>query len=296
MTTTLRPRSALLTARLRAYWRLTKSLQTALLLLTGIAGYMSARCPVVTWQTLVALVGSLYLAIAGSTVLNMVYDRDIDRRMQRTCQRPLPAGLVSVKEALILGFVILTVGLAVAFMLSPLFGLVVAAGAFIDVVVYTIWLKRRTPWSIVWGGIAGGMPILAGRVLGLEAFDWVGIMLSVSVLLWIPIHIMTFSMRHHEDYQRAGIPTFPSRYGFRATGIAIAISSVLAAAAMATALVGMGMAWGYLRVLAVLGIGLVMIAATSAARPSDRSNFGLFKYASVFMLSAMALVVVETFP
>jgi hypothetical protein len=65
---------------------------------------------------------------------------------------------------------------------------------------------------------------------------------------------------------------------------------------MATALVGMGMAWGYLRVLAVLGIGLVMIAATSVARPSDRSNFGLFKYASVFMLSAMALVVVETFP
>jgi protoheme IX farnesyltransferase len=214
--------------------------------------------------------------------------------MQRTCQRPLPAGLVSVKEALILGFVILMVGLAVAFMLSPLFGMVVAAGAFIDVVVYTIWLKRRTPWAIVWGGIAGGMPILAGRALGLEAFDWVGIMLSVSVLMWIPIHIMTFSMRHCEDYQRAGIPTFPSRYGFRATGIAIAFSSVFAAAAMATALVGMGMGWGYLRVLAALGIGLVLLAAASVARPSDRSNFGLFKYASVFMLSAMALVVVET--
>ncbi len=294
MNTTLHPRSVVLTAKLHTYWRLTKSPQTALLLLTGIAGYMSARCPVVAWQTLMVLVGSLYLAIAGSTVLNMVYDRDIDRRMQRTCQRPLPAGLVSVREAVILGFVMVTVGLATAFALSPLFGLVVAVGAFIDVVVYTIWLKRRTPWAIVWGGIAGGMPILAGRALGLGAIDWVGIMLSVSVLLWIPIHIMTFSMRHHEDYQRAGIPTFPSRYGFRATGIAIALSSVLAAAAMTTALIGMGMAWGYLRVLAVLGIGLVLLAAGCVARPSDRSNFGLFKYASVFMLSAMALVVVET--
>jgi heme O synthase-like polyprenyltransferase len=107
---------------------------------------------------------------------------------------------------------------------------------------------------------------------------------------------MTFHMRHYEDYLRAGIPTFPSRYGFRATRIAIAISSVLAACVIAGALVGMGMAWGYMRVLAVLGIGLVLIAAASLTRPSDRSNFGLFKYASVFMLSAMALVVIETLP
>jgi heme o synthase len=296
LNTTLHPRSVVLMAKLNTYWRLTKSPQTALLLLTGIAGYMSARCPVVAWQTLMALVGSLYLAIAGSTVLNMVYDRDIDRRMQRTCRRPLPAGLVSVREAVILGFVMVTVGLAVAFALSPLFGLVVAVGAFIDVVVYTIWLKRRTPWAIVWGGIAGGMPILAGRTLGLGAYDWVGMMLCVSVLMWIPIHIMTFNIRHQEDYRQAGIPTFPSHYGIRTTGIAIALSSVLAAAAMTTALIGMGMAWGYLRVLIVLGLGLVLLAAASVARPSDRSNFGLFKYASVFMLSAMALVVIETLP
>ena len=285
-----------LTRTARAYWPLTKSPQTTLLLLTGIAGYMSARCPVVTWQTVAALIGSLYLAIAGSTVLNMVYDRDIDLRMQRTCTRPLPAGLISVRDASVLGITMVVLGVALAFALSPLFGWIVSAGVVFDVLIYTIWLKRRTAWSIVWGGIAGGMPILAGRALGLESIDWIGIMMSISVLLWIPIHIMTFNMRHFEDYQSAGIPTFAERYGFKATRIAVALSSVLAAAAMSVALAGMGMTWGYMRVLAVLGIGLVLIATASMSRPSERANFGVFKYASVFMLSAMALVVIETLP
>jgi protoheme IX farnesyltransferase len=282
--------------KLRAYWHLTKSWQTALLLVTGIAGYMSARCPVINWQMLAGLVGSLYLAIAGSTVLNMVYDRDIDSRMERTCQRPLPVGLVGAREALALGLVMVTAGIALSFMLLPLYGLIVAAGALIDVVIYTIWLKRRTPWAVIWGGVAGGMPILAGRVLGLGSIDWIGIMLGVSVLMWIPIHIMTINMRYYEDYQRAGLPTFPSRFGIRVTRTAIAISSVLAACAMGAALIGMGMSWGYLRVLAVFGIGLVLLAVHSLFKPSQESNFGLFKYASLFMLSAMALVVAETLP
>ena len=282
--------------RARAFWPLTKSPQTTLLLMTGIAGYMSARCPVVTWQSLAALIGSLYLAIAGSTVLNMVYDRDIDRRMQRTCARPLPAGTVTVRDASALGITMVVIGVAIAFTLSPLFGWIVAAGVVFDVLIYTVWLKRRTAWSIVWGGIAGGMPILAGRALGLESIDWIGIVMSISVLLWIPIHIMSFNMRPFEDYQSAGVPTFPERYGFRATRIAVALSSVLAAAAMSIALAGMGMTWGYMRVLAVLALGLVLIATASMTQPSERANQGVFKYASVFMLSAMALVVIETFP
>ena len=153
-------------ARLRSYWTLIKSLQTGLLLVTGLAGYMSARCPVIAWQTMVGLTGSLFLAISGSTVLNMVYDRDIDLCMGRTCLRPLPPGRVSVREAVALGILLSVAGVAWALALSPLYGLVVFAGLFCDVVVYTLWLKRRTAWSIVWGGIAGGMPILAGRVLG----------------------------------------------------------------------------------------------------------------------------------
>ena len=228
------------------YWPLIKSLQTALLLTTGIAGYASSRCPVLNWGVLLGLSGSLFLTISGSTVLNMWYDRDIDAKMQRTCWRPLPTGVVSPREALIFGFGLSLLGVAWALALDPLFGIIVFAGLFFDVVVYTVWLKRRTAWSIVWGGIAGAMPVLAGRALGIGTIDWIGALLALAVLFWIPTHILTFNMRYFEDYKRAGIPTFPAVYGFQATRVMIAISSVLAAVSMALAAYGIGMMVGSL--------------------------------------------------
>lgn len=280
-----------LKSRLRLYWSLIKSLQTGLLLTTGLAGYMSARCPVTHWTTLLGLSGSLFLAISGSTVLNMWWDRDIDARMQRTCRRPLPAGKIPPGEALLLGLVLSILGVAWSLALDPFYGLVVFAGIFFDVGVYTIWLKRRTAWAIVWGGISGGMPVLAGRVLGIGGIDLIGVTLALAVLFWIPTHIMTFSMRYFEDYKNAGVPTFPSTYGYSTTRLAIALSSVLAAVAMGIAAYGIGMDWGFLRLFAVLSAGLLLLAIASMVRPSEKLNFGLFKYASLYMLSAMLIVV-----
>ncbi|RCK74683.1 MAG: Heme O synthase, protoheme IX farnesyltransferase [Anaerolineae bacterium] len=279
--------------KIRLYWPLIKSLQTFLLLATGLAGYMSARCPIFNLSTLLGLSGSLFLAIGGSTVLNMWWDRDIDARMGRTQKRPLPTGEVSSQETLRLGLILSVAGLAWSAFLSPLYALVVFAGWFFDVVVYTIWLKRRTCWSIVWGGIAGGMPILAGRVLGTGSIDWIGILLSLSVLFWIPTHILTFAMRFISDYQNAGVPTFPSCYGFSVTRATIAASSVLAAFAIGTASILIGVQWGFVRLLVVLSSGLLLLALGSLLRPNERVNFGLFKYASLYMLASMILLSIQ---
>ena len=277
-------------SKLRLYWSLIKSLQTGLLLATGLAGYMSARCPVFNIPTLLGLAGSLFLSISGSTILNMWYDRDIDSKMARTHTRPLAAGTINPSEALWLGLAFSTLGVAWAVAIDPLYGLIVFAGLFFDVVIYTIWLKRRTCWSIVWGGISGGMPILAGRVLGTGSIDWIGIVLSISILFWIPTHIMTFNMKYHEDYKTAGVPTFPSTYGFQVTRATIALTSIIAALMIGIAAYGIGMTWGYLRVLFVLSIGLLTLAVSSLLKPSERLNFGLFKYASLYMLSSMILM------
>lgn len=282
----------ILLTKVRLYFPLIKSLQTGLLLATGLAGYMSASCPVTHWPTLAGLTVSLFLAISGSTILNMWYDRDIDSKMKRTHNRPLASGRVSQVEAVRLGLALSAVGVGWAVMTNPLYGLVVFAGLFFDVVIYTIWLKRRTAWSIVWGGISGGMPILAGRVLATGSLDWIGIVLALSILFWIPTHIMTFGMKYHGEYQAAGVPTFPSTYGFTATRATIAISSIIAALMIGIAAYGIGMTWGYLRVLVVLSAGLTALAVISLMKPSEHLNFGLFKYASVYMLSSMMLMVV----
>lgn len=279
-------------AKFFAGWPLIKSPQTGLLVITGAAGYMSTKCPIFNLWTVAGLLLSLFLSISGSTILNMWWDRDIDSRMARTKNRPLAAGKIHPNEALRLGLILSLLGVGLAVAMDPLYGLVVFAGLFFDVVIYSIWLKRRTAWGIIWGGISGGMPILAGRFLGVGGFDWIGIILALGVLFWIPTHIMTFSMKYHHDYKAADIPTFPSTYGFPATRIAIAVSSVFAALAMGLAAWGIGMTIGYIRILAVLSIGLLTLAAISIFRPTEQINFGLFKYASVYMLSSMILMII----
>jgi protoheme IX farnesyltransferase len=276
--------------KFKLYWPLIKSLQTGLLLSTGLAGFMTARCPVMHWYDFLGLAVSLFMAIAGSTIINMWYDRDLDAVMNRTHHRPLANGKVTSSEALRLGLVLSLFGVGMAFTMSPLYGLVVFCGLFFDAIVYTLWLKRRTCWSIIFGGISGGMPILAGRTLGLGRIDGIGILLAMAILFWIPTHIMTFSIRYFDDYQDARIPTFPSVYGFHSTRIIIAISSMIAALFISTAGFLIGIQWGFLRVLAVLSVGLLLLAFVMVFHPSEKASFGLFKYASIFMLSAMILL------
>lgn len=276
--------------KIKLYWSLIKSLQTLLLLMTGLAGFMSSRCPWINFPTILGIAGSFFLAISGSTVLNMWYDRDIDSLMKRTCWRPLPSGEISPNEALVYGITLSVLGVGWALMIDLLFGVIVFAGLFFDVVIYTIWLKRRTAWSVVWGGLAGAMPVLAGRALGTGRIEWVGILLALAVIFWIPTHILTFNMRNQEDYERACVPTFPSTYGNPTTLRVISASSVLAAITMILAAVGIDITAGQMRLLAVLSGGLLFLAAANMLRPSDKVNFGLFKYASIYMLSAMILL------
>lgn len=281
----------LISERLKLYLPLIKHLQTGLLVITGFTGYASAKPAEMSFFIISGLLGSLFLTISGSTVLNMVWDRDIDSRMNRTTNRPLPAGRLHSIEASILGVTLSVIGMAWAFSLSLFFAVVLFSGLFLDVIVYTIWLKRKTAWSIVWGGVSGGMPILAGRVLGLGEIDWIGIVLCLAILLWIPTHILTFSMRFYDDYSRARIPTFPSTYGYNNTRRVIALSSLGAAMAMGTGAWALGIAMGYLQVLVLLSVGILALGILSVYHPSERINFSLFKYASLYMLGSMVLVV-----
>jgi protoheme IX farnesyltransferase len=274
------------------FWPLVKGWQTGLLLLTALAGYLSASQLSGEWWAPFGLAGSLFLAISGGTVLNMGFDRDIDAQMARTCRRPLVIGQVSPRTVWWLGAVLSALGLAWALVLSPLFAVLVAVGLFFEIVVYTIWLKRRTAWSILLGGVAGGMPILAGRALATGSVDRIGLLLAAAVVFWVPTHNLTLSMRHLDDYRRAGLPTFPLTYGRRATVWAITLSSALAALAMTTAFVWMSFPAVILWLSIMLGAGLLYFALMAWLRPSEGENAGLFKYASVYMLCCMVLLAV----
>ena len=277
-------------AKLRGYWDLIKSLQTLLLLATGLAGYLSARPHTASPVEILWMMLSLFAAVSGTTALNMVLDQDIDAQMERTAGRPLPSGVLSPVEGALFGGVLVTAGLGIALWMAPTFAAVIAAGVVFDLLVYTVWLKRRSPWSILFGGVSGGMPILAGRALGVGRVDGLGILLALSVLTWIPAHMMTLAMKHDDDYRRAGVPTWPNVHGFDSARHFMAWANGLRIVALISA------GW-LLRICphsrGLLGFsGSVMLGLSiwSIWRPSEKLNHGLFKFASVHMLGSMVLV------
>ena len=205
--------------------------------------------------------------------------------------RPAPSGNIKAKEVLLLGILISILGIGWALLLNISYGIVVFAGLFFDVFVYSMVLKRRTCWSILFGGIAGAMPVLSGRVLAIGKVDAIGILLAAAILFWIPTHTLTFSLKFFEDYKAAGVPTFPSTYGNGFTRLAIAISSIVAALAMSIASIWIGVAEGILALIIILGSVLLFLAATVLIRPSDQTNLRLYKYASIYMLCTMLLII-----
>lgn len=280
------------TARIGALVALTKQKQTMLLLITGVGAYVLTLPGALRWPPLLLGATALWLSVSGCTVLNMVLDRDIDAKMARTAGRPLPMGEVSVRAAIAYGLVLSVSGLGLAWGLGAVFGAVVTAGFLIDLAVYTAWLKRRTPYSILVGGLSGGMPALAGRALALGRVDLVGVLLAAGVLLWIPAHILTLAMRRADEYRAAGVPTWPSVHGTAATRLLIAASSVFGALTLFVAGWLLHIQIATLALLEVLGVILCTLAIGGLVRPSDRHDWLLFKVASVYMAASFGCLVV----
>ncbi len=277
-------------SRIVCYWKLIKGWQTGLLLVSGLAGYLSTPGNDIVWLSLISFLGSLFLAISGSTILNMVYDTDIDSRMNRTRYRPLPSKAITSTEGWILGTLASLAGVTWSLLISIPYGLAVSAGLFFNFVIYTLWLKRRTPWSIVWGGVAGGMPVIAGRILSTGGIDLIGVLLFLAVLFWIPTHIITFSIRYRQDYLAASVPTFANLYRQKTVYLIIGLSTCLAVVAFLGAAWLIGLQTAYWYVMACLGAILITIILASSLSDSPRMNFLVFKAASVYMLIAMLLI------
>lgn len=140
----------------------------------------------------------------------MYIDRDIDALMDRTSQRPLVTGMVSPREGLIFGLALAVIStLWFGFLVNWLSAALALGALLFYVVVYTMILKRRTSQNIVWGGIAGCMPVLIGWSSVTNSMDWAPVILFLVMFFWTPPHYWPLSMRVKEDYARVGVPMLP---------------------------------------------------------------------------------------
>ena len=158
------------------------------------------------WLILVTLVGGT-LSAGAAGAFNSYIDRESDRLMKRTSKRPLVTRVVNDWEALVLGWVLSVASvLLFALAVNVLSGVLTAAAIFLYAVFYSIILKRRTSQNIVWGGIAGCMPVLIAWAAVTGTVEWPAVVLFAVIFLWTPPHYWPLSMKYSDDYARAGIP------------------------------------------------------------------------------------------
>lgn len=203
-----RPRSA--RSVLAAYVALTKPRIIELLLITTVPTMFLASGGFPSIPLLITTVLGGYLAAGGANALNMYLDRDIDAKMKRTRNRPLVTGEISPRAGLIFGIALsivaaLWLGLLVNWMSSAL----AVAAILLYVFFYTMFLKRRTSQNIVWGGVAGCMPVLIGWSSVTGAVSWTAVLLFLVVFFWTPPHYWPLAEKFTKDYETAGVPMLP---------------------------------------------------------------------------------------
>jgi protoheme IX farnesyltransferase len=194
---------------------------TALVGLLVAPGHLDARLGVVA---LLCIAGGA----GGAGALNMWYDADIDAVMGRTAMRPIPRGRVSRAEALAFGLMlgagaVIVLGLAVNVAAAALLAFTI----FFYVVVYTMWLKRRTPQNIVIGGAAGAFPPVIGWAAATGSIGIEPVVLFLIIFLWTPPHFWALSLNRADEYARAGVPMLPVVAGRAETKRQILLYSIL---------------------------------------------------------------------
>jgi len=287
-------------AALPADWRdilaLTKPRVMYLVVFTGLCGLLVA--PVMP-PAVLAFTAILCIALGAGAcgALNQWYEADIDAKMRRTANRPLPSGRMDRQSAMHFGvglgfFSVLLMGLAANWLAA----LLLAVSILFYVLVYTVWLKPRTAQNIVIGGAAGAFPPLIGWVAATGHVSALPLLLFAIIFLWTPPHFWALSLFVRSDYAAAGIPMLPVVAGVSSTRRQIFLYSLpMAAAAIAPWPAGLaGRAYG-VSATVLSAVFLVLAARVMTNRATDPAQMApekkLFAY-SVFYLFALFAVLV----
>jgi protoheme IX farnesyltransferase len=268
-----------------------------LVILTALAGMLAAPGPLNPILGTIAII-SIAIGAGASGALNMWYDADIDARMARTAARPLPRGRVTPDEALSFGAVlaagsVVTLGVLVNWTAGALLALTIAFYIF----VYTMWLKRRTPYNIVIGGAAGAFPPMIGWAVVTGNVTLESLLLFLIIFMWTPPHFWALALYRCRDYERVGVPMLPCVSGLQETRRQILVYSVLLAPlAVVPYFIGLG-GIAYLVSSVVLGatfLGLaVRVYFTTEGREADTAARQLFWFSILYLYALFAVLLVE---
>jgi len=276
------------------YVQLTKPIILGLLGFTTVTGMVVAAAGLPPWQVLLATVAGGILAASGANTINQYLERDIDSLMTRTRRRPLPSGAIKPYKALAFGLALSVASFAVLVTLVNLLSAVLSmAGLLYYVLIYTIWLKRRTPLNIVVGGAAGGIPPMVGWAAVTNRVDLLAIFLFLIIFCWTPPHTWALALLVQKDYARASIPMLPVAKGEPATYVRILVYTLLLViyTLLPTPLRLMGMI--YLAAALILGGWHIVVSVRLARQKTKAAARRLYKYSTLYLALLFLAMMVD---
>lgn len=284
---------------IQSYYQLTKPRIIPLLLITTSASmWMAAEGRVDPLLLLVTLTGGT-LAAASAQTLNCIYDRDIDYAMERTRHRPIPAGRVQSRDAMLFAFILASLSFTLlAVFANVLAALLAMSGIVFYMLIYTHFLKRHTTQNIVIGGAAGAIPALVGWAAVTGDLSWSAWMLFAIVFLWTPPHFWALAMMIRDDYAKVNIPMLPVIVGEEATARQIWIYTLIAVASTFLLIYPLGTAGVIYGIFAVL-LGGKFIQKAWQLRQNPQENDlarSLFKFSIIYLMLLCAGIVVDSLP
>src|ERR1700729_4008445 len=279
-----------------AYIALTKPRIIELLLVTTLPTMVVAQRGVPPIWLMVATLAGGALAAGGANAINMVVDRDIDRLMNRTKNRPLVTGAMTPTAALAFALAIEVAAFVELWLVVNLLSAVLAISATLFYVfVYTLWLKRRSTQNIVIGGAAGAVPVLVGWAAVTDSLAWAPVVLFAIIFIWTPPHFWSLAVRYKEDYRAADVPMLPVVASMKRTTTEIVYYSVLlvAVSLVLAAVARLGVI--YIVSASVLGVVFLALALRLWRRATPKAAMQLFSYSITYLTLLFVLMAVDIF-
>jgi len=274
------------------YFALTKPKVQSLLLFTTVSAMFIAGTPS-AWLVLATVIGG-YLSAGGSGAINHWYDRDIDIRMSRTADRPVPSGRVSPRAALTFGLVLgVTSVIWLAVLVNPLAAGLSLVGFLGYAVGYTMLLKRHTWQNIVWGGAAGAVPPLVGWAAVEGQLSGLAVFLFFIVFFWTPPHFWALSLLMKDEYAKVGVPMLPVVRGEDDTRRQILLYTVLLYAVTQLPFCAGGLSFFYLVASLALGIPFIVLSLQLRRRADRPSALRVYLYSLGYLAALFAAMVAD---
>jgi heme o synthase len=275
------------------YVELTKPRVQSLLLLTTITTMYVAGDPSLSLVALTCLGGSL--SAGGAGAVNHWFDRDIDAQMARTANRPVPAGRIAPAAALWFGIVLAALSFVLLSLTVNVLSASLALCGFLGyVLVYTVWLKRRSPQNIVIGGAAGAVPPLVGWAAVTGSLDPTALYLFAIVFYWTPPHFWALSLLMKDEYARVGVPMMPVVHGETETRRQIVLyTCLLVVLTLLPVLFGF---FGALYAAAAVGLGgaFLVLSLRLQRRADRRAALRTYLFSLLYLALLFVAMVVDT--